>query len=95
MVLEEGLDISILPETLKEDFDQLDRLEGQYRVTACLMELGDLEVLSSRNGPPCSFCNVKEKLEQMKTLLENLKSTLTISKVILIDLFQSCILRQE
>ena len=85
MVLEEGLDISSLPETLKEDFDQVDRLEGQYKVTACLVELGDLEVFSSRNGPPCSFCNVKEKNEQMKTLLENLKTTLTFSKVILID----------
>ena len=85
MVLEEGLDISILPETLKEDFDQVDRLEGQYKVTACLVELGDLEVFSSRNGPPCSFCNVKEKNEQMKTLLENLKTILTFSKVILID----------
>ena len=85
MVLEEGLDVSSLPETLKEDFDQVDRLEGQYKVTACLVELGDLEVLSSRNGPACSFCNVKEKNEQMKTLLENLKTRLTFSKVILID----------
>ena len=85
MVLEEGLDISILPETLKEDFDQLDRLEGQYRVTACLMELDDLEVLSSRNGPPCSFCNVKENAEHAKTILENIKPIITFSKVILID----------
>ena len=85
MVLEEGLDVSSLPETLKEDFDQVDRLEGQYRLTSFRMELGDLEVFSSRNGPPCSFCNVKEKNEQMKTLLENIKTKLTFSKVILID----------
>ena len=85
VVLEEGLDTSGLPETLKEDFEKVDRLEGQYKVTACLVELGDLEVLSSRNDPACSFCNVQEKNDQMKTLLENLKTTLTFSKVILID----------
>ena len=87
MVLEEGLDISILPETLKEDFDQVDRLEGQYKVTACLVELGDLEILSSRNGPPCSssFCNIKDKAKYSKTILGNLKPIITFSKVILID----------
>ena len=85
MVLEEGLDISSLPETLKEDFNQVDRLEGQYRLTSFRMELGDLEVFSSRNGPLCSFCNVKEGTERMKTMLENMKPITTFSKVILFD----------
>ena len=54
MVLEEGLDMSSLPETLKEDLDQLDKLEGKYRVTAHLTEdLEDLEDLSPGNEPPC------------------------------------------
>ena len=34
MVFEEGLDKSGLPETLKEDFEKLDQLEGQYRLTS-------------------------------------------------------------
>ena len=85
VVLEEGLDISSLPDTLKEDFKQLNQLEGQYRVTSCNIEVGDLEFLSSRNGPPCCFCNVKEKAEHAKTILENLKPIITFSKVILID----------
>ena len=57
MVIEEGLDISGLPETLKKDFDHLDRLEGEYRVTSILMEVIDSEDLSPRKGPPCGFCN--------------------------------------
>ena len=85
MVLEERLDMSRLPETLKEDFDQLDQLEGQYRVTSILMEVIDLEDLSPRKGPPCSFCNVKEEAEKMKMIVEHYKPMTTLSKVICLD----------
>ena len=83
MVFEEGLDISSLPEALKEDFEKLDQLEGQYRVTSILMKVIDLEDLSARKGPPCSFCNVKEEAEKMKMIVEHYKPMTTLSKVIL------------
>ena len=77
MVLEEGLDMSCLPLTLKEDFDQLDRLEGQYRVTSFLTE--DLE-----DYIPCGFCNVKRSVKQWTKLVEEYKPMITFSKVILV-----------
>ena len=80
MVFEEGLDISSLPETLKEDFSQLDRLEGEYRVTSMLVN-----VVDSRKGPLCSFCNDEALAEMMnKTVRHEL--TITVAKVILLDL---------
>ena len=82
MVLEEGLDISRLPKTLKDDFDQLDKLEGQYRVTNFLMEVADLGDLSPRIGRPCGLCNVKEKAERMKKIVKDCKTMTTLSKVI-------------
>ena len=81
VVLEEGLDISSLPDTLKEDFNLLDRLEGEYRVTSFLPEAVGLEDLSARIGPPCNFCNLKEKSEERKTVVEQFKPTITMSKV--------------
>ena len=75
--------MSRLPETLKEDFERLDRLEGQYRVTSILMEVVNLDDLSPRKGPPCGFCNVKEEAEKMKTIVEQYKPMTTLSKVIL------------
>ena len=66
VVLEEGLDVSSLPDTLKEDFKQLNQLEGQYRVTSILIEAVDL---STRIGPTCGFCNVKEETEKKKTFV--------------------------
>ena len=84
MVLEEGLDISSLPDTLKEDFDQLDRLEGQYRVTNMIT---DLEDLSPGKGPPCGFCTHKEEAARKwkKKLVEKYKLKITMAKVILSD----------
>ena len=83
MVIEERLDISSLPETLKEDFKQLDRLEGQYRMTSYHTEVFDLEDFGPRKGPPCSFCNAKERTEEgMKTMVDN-KPLTTFYKVIL------------
>ena len=81
MVLEEGLDTSGLPETLKEDFNELDRLEGQYRVTSCLMEVGDLEDLSPGKEPPCGFCNVNHMSKYWTELVEDHKAIITFSKV--------------
>ena len=76
--------MSRLPETLKEDFDQLDRLEGQYRVTSYHMEVFDLEDLSPRKGPPCGFCNYIEKAENVeREFVEQIKARVTLSKVIL------------
>ena len=69
VVLEEGLDISSLPDTLKEGFKQLNRLEGQYRVTSVLIEDVYLEDLRTRIGPTCGFCNVKEETEKKKTFV--------------------------
>ena len=83
MVLEEGLDISSLPETLKEDFDQLDRLEGQYRVTGFLTE--DLEDLSPGKDPSCGFCNTNNLANYLAVLMEDYKPMITLSKVILSD----------
>ena len=82
MVFEEGLDISSLPETLKEDFSQLDRLEGEYRVTSMLVEAVDLDDLSPRKGPSCSFCNVKAVAEKMEETVRQ-ELMITVSKVIL------------
>ena len=83
MVFEEGLDISSLPEALKEDFKKLDQLEGQYRVTSILMEAVDLKELSPRKAPPCSFCDVKKQADEMNEMVEQFKMVKTLSKVIL------------
>ena len=86
MVLEEGLDMSSLPETLKEDLDQLDKLEGKYRVTAFLTEdLEDLEDLSPENEPPCGSCNAKILMKHWKEVVEQYKPMITWSKVFLSD----------
>ena len=81
VVLEEGLDISSLPETLKEDFYQLDRLEGRYRVTGFFTE--ELEDLSP--GSSCWFCNVDHVTSAMTQFVEDYKPMTTWSKVILSD----------
>ena len=81
MVLREGLDISSLPKIFKENFNQLDRLEGQYRVTSYLIEIFDLEELSPRKGPPCGFCNEKEVAKMVKKFVWHELVT-TVSKVI-------------
>ena len=86
MVLEEGLDISRLPKTLKDDFNQLDKLEGQYRVTSIHLHMVidlviDLEDSKSSNGPRCGFCNVKEEAEKMKMIVEHYKPMTKFSKV--------------
>ena len=84
MVIEEGLDISSLPETLKEDFKQLDRLEGQYRVTSYHIEVFDLaDDLSPREGPQCSICNAKERAKYGMKIVEDYKPLTTFYKVIL------------
>ena len=88
MVLEEGLDISSLPETLKEDFDSLDRLKGRYRVTDFLVEDVASENLSPRKGPPCSFCTAKQETEKGMKITEDFKPTATFSKVILISIYK-------
>ena len=80
MVLEEGLDISSLPATLKEDFEKLDRLEGQFRVTNILTEIVNLEDLS----PPCAR-EVKEVAESLKKSF--VEQMITLSKVILFQKF--------
>ena len=84
VVFEEGLDISSLPEALRKDFEELDRLEGQYRVTNFLT---DLEDLSPGKGPPCGFCTHKEEADRKwkKKLVEKYKPKITMSKVILSD----------
>ena len=79
--LEEGLNINSLPETLKEDFNQLDRLEGEYRVTGFLTE--DLE--PEKGPPPCGFCNSKDVAKYLTELVEYYKPTITLFKVILSD----------
>ena len=83
MVFEEGLDISSLPETLKKDFERLDQLEGKFRLTRVLMETVDLEELSPRKAPPCSFCDVKKQADEMNEMVEQFKMVKTLSKVIL------------
>ena len=87
-MLEEGLDTSTLPETLREDFEQLGRLEGKYRVTSGLIEFVGVEVLSPRKGSLCRFCNVKEWEAKMMNIVEHLKPMTTLSKVIQNDLTQ-------
>ena len=84
MVFEKGLDISSLPKTFREDFDQLDRLEGRYRVTGFLVEDVDLEDSNPRNGPSCGFCDTKEEAERKRMITEDYKPTAVFSKVILI-----------
>ena len=82
-MFEEGLDMGGLPETLKEDFEQLDRLEGQYRVTSYHIEVFDLEDFGPRKGPPCSFCNAKERAKYGMKIMEDYKPLTTFYKVIL------------
>ena len=87
MVLEEGLDISSLPETLKEDFKQLEQLEGEYRETRVLMQPLDFEFeLSPRKGRICGFCDVKVMAEKMNEIVEQRKPKKTLSKVTLSDI---------
>ena len=83
VVLEEGLDISCLPETLKGDFKQLDRLEGQFRMTSYLIEVFNLEDSNPRKGPTCSFCNSKERAKKGMKIMEDYKPLTTFYKVIL------------
>ena len=83
MVLEEGLDISNLPETLKKDFEKLNQLEGKFRLTRVLMEAVDLGELSPRKAPPCSFCDVKKQADEMNEMVEQFQMVKTLSKVIL------------
>ena len=85
MVFEKGLDISSLPETLKKDFNQLDRLEGQYRVISILLEAFDLEDLSLRKGSQCRVCDVKGHAKGIREFAEEVKPMIIISKVILSD----------
>ena len=82
VVLEEGLDISSLPGTLKEDFNQLIQLEGQYRVTGFITEDVDLEDLSPGRALPCGFCNSKAETERISKIMEDEKAMYTLSKVI-------------
>ena len=83
MVLEEGLDISSLPATLKEDFEKLDRLEGQFRGTNILTKVVNLEDLR----PPCAK-EVKAKSESVKkSFVEHCRPMITLSKVILFQKF--------
>ena len=79
MVFEEGLDKSGLPETLREEFNQLEQLEGQYRETTVHIEVVD------RKGPLCWFCDFKEemKTDNMKEYVEEDQTITTLSKVIL------------
>ena len=86
MVFEEGLDISSLPDNLREDFEKLDRLEGQFRVTNILMEAVDLEELSPRKDPLCGFCDVKKQAEDMNEMVEQFKTMKTLSKVTLSEI---------
>ena len=86
MVLEEGLDTSTLPDTLKEDFDQLDRFEGDYMVTSVKVEVVGFEILSGKTGQPCEWCNAKEKEEEKKFMVKLLRPMTTLSKVILSDI---------
>ena len=82
MVFEEGLDMGGLPETLKEDFEKVDRLEGQYRVTSFLFEDVNLEDESPRKGPPCVRCSVKGAVESIKkTFVEKYNPMIRLSKV--------------
>ena len=82
VVLEEGLDISSLPGTLKEDFNQLVQLEGWYRVTRLIMEDVDLEDLSTGRALSCGFCDSKAKTEWISKIMEDKKMVYTLSKVI-------------
>ena len=84
MVLEEGLDTSTLPDTLKEEFDQLNRFEGEYMVTSIKAEIVGFEILSGKTGQPCEWCNAKEKEEEKKFMVKLLRPMTTLSKVILI-----------
>ena len=82
VVFEEGLDMGGLPETLKEDFEKVDRLEGQYRVTSFLFEDVNLEEESPRKGPPCVRCSVKGAVESIKkTFVEKYNPMIRLSKV--------------
>ena len=76
--------MSGLPEALREDFEKLDQLEGQYRVTTIRMEVVD------GKGPLCPFCFVKEEAEEMKKMVEQYKPMTTLSKVIQVTLLWHC-----
>ena len=83
VVLDRGLDMSGLPETLKEDFKQLKRVEGHYRVTGCITE--DLEDLSPGKDPSCGFCNANNLAKYLTEMVEYYNPMITLSKVILSD----------
>ena len=84
MVLAERLDISSLPETLRGDFKQLNRLEGQYRWTSYLVEVFNWEDSSPIKSQSCSFCiNAKEEGEKGMKFVEDYKPLTRFYKVIL------------
>ena len=60
----------------------MNRLEGQYRVTRCLIKVVNSEELSPRKGPPCIWCSVKAVVESMKkTFVEHYNPMMKMSKV--------------
>ena len=74
-MLEKGLNMSSLPETLKEDFDQLVRLEGHYWVTSFFTEeLEDLEDLR-----PCDKCDVEKQVKHGAKTIKKIKPMITFS----------------
>ena len=78
--------MSSLPETLKEDFDQLARLEGRYWVTSFFTEeLEDLEDLR-----PCDKCDVEKQVKHGAKTIEKIKPMITFSKVILLTVLNVC-----
>ena len=79
-----GFDMSGLPETLKEDFEKLDRLEGRYRVTSFHIEVVNLDDLSPRKRAPCNFCiNEEEFIPRTEEFMPIDNVAISLSKVIL------------
>ena len=84
MVLAGGFDMSGLPETLKEDFEKLDRLEGRYRVTSFHIEVVNLDDLSPRKRAPCNFCiNEEEFIPRTEEFMPIDNVAISLSKVII------------
>ena len=72
MAVQEKLDLTVLPENLRDELDLIDQLEGRYRITSYLQDaVADMNNLAPRKSPPCHQTrhDLAEKLEREKPVM--------------------------
>ena len=72
MAVQEKLDLTVLPENLRDELDLIDHLEGRYRITSYLQDaVADINNLAPRKSPLChqNRHDLAEKLEREKPVM--------------------------